>query len=153
MPLVHNMKRFVFGAGSVAVVPAWPDEQELLRVSASTDPAGPQPVDGDLVLTDQRVYFAAAGDSAAVSVRYWLLPADEAPSAASAGDPSLSSVTAGSGPSLGKPPTLVLVGTDGGSVELGVLAGPRSLDFASSNAKARDAMVEAIENALSSDGG
>ncbi len=138
------------------------EEAELARATASHRPGSLRSVGGDLVLTTRRLVFTPLDTRDLVEVLTWSLGKSGTPSAATGvlnkmGDlvekynfgllTSLTAAEAGSGPTLLKPPTIIVT-SPSGSVEVGISSGRLSPNISSSNILARDRMLAAIQAQL-----
>lgn len=140
-------------------------ESELCREVAAVGSGTLSSVGGDLVLTDRRLIFCPQESKDRVEVLTWGLPKAAAPDpdpglpgrfgelvqqhdgGAGPGVRTVASVSADGGGWL-KPPTLVVLATDGGATEIGILAGRRSSNRDRNNVVARDRMLAAIHQVL-----
>jgi hypothetical protein len=135
MGVLDNLGGLLSGSGRTTVpVPALPNEVEILRVNATRMAGGLTAVGGELVLTDQRIYFTPWNTKDIAAIESWVLPKVGAPKIAgqavglaqrgvdgAAGEfaRGATTVAAGSGT---RPPTVRVTSGDR-AVEYGVLAG------------------------------
>ena len=141
-------------------------EKEVLRVVGSRRPGGLTSVGGDLVLTNKRLLFTPLNTGDVSKLLSFALEKagvdgkivglvgrvqDMIGEAAPIGPGALTgiaSVESGSNGSLLKPPTLIVTGTDGSTVEVGVLASRRSMNGSPDNVSARDRFLQAVRQQL-----
>lgn len=160
MGVLDSLGRLIGGSGKNPLpLDLEPGEQELLRVSASGRPGRLNSVGGELVLTTHRCAFCPFNTKDVVEVLSWGLGKAGAPvggkiakalgdqvdsGASEHGLGGIVEVRTGTDASLSKPPTLILVGADGSSAEIGILAGRLKPNASHTNEDARDAAVAAI---------
>jgi hypothetical protein len=141
-------------------------ETEVLRVTASARPGTLTSVGGDLVLTTRRLVFTPLETKDVVEVLAWGLEKAGAPGVVTGlpgrlgelvqqqqlggagGLRGIAALASGSPPSVLRPPTLLVRGTDGTTTEIGVLAGRRSPNWSKDNVPPRDHMVAALQGVL-----
>src|SRR5262249_2752590 len=111
-------------------------------------------IDGDLVLTTQRLVLVSEASGGTVAVLTWSLhesyPRPAANTGGAAAGPgtedllprgALAGVGVGADPSLISPPSLVLVDTTGRRIEIGIVANRLTPNLSRANSLARDGMV------------
>lgn len=159
MGIFDHVAGLLSGAGKATLtVQLEPGETEVTRAVASNRPGTVTSVGGDLVLTNRRLVFTPLNVKDLTAALTWGLGKVGAPEpAAKLVDQvgklvdthefgtvsSLAGVSAGSPPSLRKPPTLVVV-SGAGTWEIGILAGRTKMSRDPSNAMERDRMLAAI---------
>lgn len=135
MGVLTNLRNLVTGRGRKPVpLRLLPGERERLRVTGSARP-GRASVGGELVLTTQRIVFLPWNTRDVAGVLAWALPKAGAPrvtgnvvnAVQAAVDSAETAVVAqqvlkGSDGSTFRPPTVIVVGSDGERHEFGVLA-------------------------------
>jgi hypothetical protein len=140
-------------------------EVEVARAEGTWRTGTLASIDGQLILTTQRLVLVSEASGGTVPVLTWSLhepypgppePRTAATAAAGPGteDPprrgALSAVGVGADSSLISPPSLVLVDTTGQRIEIGILANRLTPNLSRANSLARDGMVAAIRSAISS---
>jgi hypothetical protein len=141
-------------------------ETERTRVVASRNPGGLGSAGGDLVLTSQRLIFtplnvkdigkllayglskAGASELVAGIPEKLVKAVGEATVIGPGTLSSISSVDAGSGPSLLKPPTIIVTTADGSRTEIGILAARMAMNRSNENTIARNGFLAQLRQAL-----
>lgn len=140
-----------------------PGETEVARAVGTWRMGTLASVDGQLVLTTERLVLVSEASGGTAAVLVWSLygpyPGQPSPGpAAAAAGPgteelsprgALAAVGVGADSSLISPPSLVLVDTTGHRIEIGILANRLVPNLSRANSVARDGMVAAIHSAIS----
>jgi hypothetical protein len=138
-----------------------PDETEVARAVGTWRMGTLASVDGQLVLTTERLVLVSEASGGTAAVLAWSLHGpypgqpSSRPTAAGPGMEELSprgalaAVGVGADSSLISPPSLVLVDTTGHRIEIGILASRLVPNLSRANSVARDGMVAAIHAAIS----
>ena len=126
-----------------------PGEHEVTRAVGTWRAGALASIDGLVILTTDRLVFASDADGAPTAVLTWAVNASNpgrAPS--STGISGLVAVEVGAEASLIGPPSLVLVDSSGGRIEIGILANRLTPNLSGANPAARDRMVAAVRSAI-----
>jgi hypothetical protein len=126
-----------------------PGEAEVARAVGTWRAGTLASIDGHLILTTARLVFASDADGATTAVLIWAVNRSspgQAPSSTGIGD--LAAVEVGAEASLTGPPSLVLVDSTGGRIEIGILANRLTPNLSGANPVARDRMVATVRAAI-----
>ena len=126
-----------------------PGEAEVARAVGTWRAGAMASIDGHLILTTERLVFASDPDGATTAVLVRAVNGSNpsrAPSTTSIGD--LAAVEVGAEASLIGPPSLVLVDSTGGRIEIGTLANRLTPNLSGANPVARDRMVATVRSAI-----
>ncbi len=120
-------------------------------------------IDGDLILTTQRLVFVSGTEGARTAVLAWTVTGSHPSRGPSSTigtvvrhgtqDPTppvgeLAAVEVGAEASLTGPPSLVLVDLTGGRIEIGILANRLAANLSAAHSAARDRMVATVRSAM-----
>jgi hypothetical protein len=159
MSLLDNLGNLLAGSGKrTQPIELQPGEREVFRTAGAVLAGGLSLVGGEIVVTNQRLLFtplnvsdgeallaaglkrAGAPEKAVALVGYFARRVNDA-----ATETDVVSIREGQHGSLFKPPSVVVQGSSGRSIELGVLADPRSANAAAGNYDARRRLITAVQ--------